>query len=56
MEHMKRMLFVIVAVVAAGAGLMYVHKNMYKSCNSQDVKIQGQKYSEELGSHDNTLM
>jgi hypothetical protein len=38
MEHMKRMLVVVVAVVVAGAALMYVHRNMYKNCG--DVKIQ----------------
>ena len=40
MEHMKRMVFVILALVAAGAVLMYVHKNMYKNCGSEDVKVQ----------------
>ncbi len=39
MEHMKRMLVVVVAVVLAGAALMYVHRQMYKNC-SNDVKVQ----------------
>ena len=42
MEHMKRMLVVVIAVVLAGAALMYIHKNMYKNCG--DVQVQGYKY------------
>jgi uncharacterized protein YxeA len=39
MEHMKRMLVIVVAVVVAGAALMYVHRNMYKNCG-ENVKVQ----------------
>ena len=39
MEHMKRMIVVVVALVLAGAGLMYVHRNMYKNC-ADNVEVQ----------------
>ncbi len=39
MEHMKRMLVIAAAAVLAGAGLMYVHRNMYKSCD-ENVQVQ----------------
>ena len=39
MEHMKRMLVIVAAVVVAGAALMYVHRNMYKNCGN-DVQVQ----------------
>lgn len=39
MEHMKRMLVIAAAVILAGAGLMFVHRHMYKNC-TDNVKVQ----------------
>lgn len=42
MEHMKRMLVIAAAAVLAGAGLMFVHRHMYKNC-ADNVQVQNMK-------------